>query len=141
MISEIEAEPGALLELICEAARRAEELGRQDLLVRCEALLGGELAICRHGMDTWRGLSAELETRHGDALEFHERAERGWAEFGNPYERAQAMLGEARCLSVLDRGDEAVAKLRQASEVFGSLGAEPALRDARASFPRGMSAG
>jgi tetratricopeptide (TPR) repeat protein len=141
LIAEVEADPGVLLELLCEAGRAAAQLGRRDLLNRCEGLLGGNLAFSRHGTETWKGLSSELEGRHAEALEAFGRAERGWADFGHPYERAQAMVGEARCLVVLGRGDEGNARLRQASKLFDSLGAAPALRDVRALLAQGRPPG
>jgi hypothetical protein len=92
----------------------------------------GDLAFCRHGRQTCRALSALTEGHLDEALEALVEAERGWAAFGNPYERAQALFGQARCLLGLGRDDEVEGPSRRAEVLFGSLQAEPALRQVRA---------
>ena len=52
-----------------------------------------------------------------------------WHDFGVPYEEAQALLGQGRCLVALDRGPEAAAPLAAAREIFARLGARPALEE------------
>jgi hypothetical protein len=47
-----------------------------------------------------------------------------------PYEEAQALLGEGRCLVALGRAPEAAPVLEQARAIFARLGAEPALHEA-----------
>jgi hypothetical protein len=44
-----------------------------------------------------------------------------------PWERAQALLGQGRCLLNLGQGLEATGPLRQAREIFASLEAKLAL--------------
>jgi len=46
-----------------------------------------------------------------------------------PYEEAQALLGQGRCLVELGRAEEAREPLTGASEIFDRLGARPALAE------------
>jgi tetratricopeptide (TPR) repeat protein len=125
--------------LLGDTAREAVALERHDLLLRCGPLCEGDLAINRHGRETWRGLSTESEGRHEEALKAFIRAESGWAGFGNPYERAHALLGQGRCLIALGRSAEAETPLLEARELFGSLGATPALEETDAFLERSMA--
>ena len=54
----------------------------------------------------------------------------GWSDFCMPYEEAQALLGQGRCLLALGRAAEAAAPLTSAREIFARLGAKPALAEA-----------
>jgi hypothetical protein len=62
---------------------------------------------------------------------YREAAER-WAEFGHVPERGQALLGLGRCLTATGGSAEAVTPLRDAREIFSSLGARPLLDEADA---------
>ncbi len=53
-----------------------------------------------------------------------------WKRFEVPWEQAQALLGQGRCLLALGQLDEAREPLRTAREIFTSLGARPARTDA-----------
>lgn len=129
LIDAMEAEPGTLLELVCEGARRAALLERPDMLAQFGAVLKGDLTIVRHSRDTLTALSAEVEGRHLEALSSFTRSERDWDRFGNPHERAQALLGEARCLRALGRPGKVALPLHRARELLVSLGAAPALKE------------
>ena len=82
-----------------------------------------------------RGLAsarAALLEHRGDvdeAAAAHAGAASLWREFGDPYEEAQALLGQGRCLMALGRAPEAAAPLAAAREVFARLGARPALKE------------
>ena len=52
-----------------------------------------------------------------------------WHDFGVPYEEAQALLGQGRCLLALERRVEALPSLEEARTIFTRLGAQPALRE------------
>ena len=52
-----------------------------------------------------------------------------WHGVGVPYEEAQALLGQGRCLVALGRAPEAAAPLAAAREIFARLGATPALAE------------
>lgn len=60
----------------------------------------------------------------GDAAE-------GWREFGNVPERAYALFGRGRCLAALGKPG-AEEPLREAKELFASMGYKPALWDTEA---------
>ncbi len=67
---------------------------------------------------------------HHAALASFEHAAMGWRELGVPYEEAQALLGQGRCLLALDRASEAEVRLTSARAIFARLGAKPALAEA-----------
>jgi hypothetical protein len=138
-IEGLESEGTPLLEFLCDIAREAIALGRTDLLARCDALSAGGVGSARHGRQTWQGLRAEVDERLDEALQCFLRAERGWAEFGNPYERAQALLGQGRCLLALERREEVAVPVREARKVFKSLGAKPALEEAGLLLERSLA--
>ena len=77
-------------------------------------------------------VDALLAESHGDAeaaaVAFVAAASR-WHEFGVPYEEAQALLGQGRCLVALDRVGKARKPLAAAREIFERLGAKPALSE------------
>ena len=52
-----------------------------------------------------------------------------WHEFGVPYEEAQALLGQGRCLVALGRASAAITPLSGAREIFARLGAKPAMEE------------
>jgi hypothetical protein len=88
---------------------------------------------------TSRAQLAEAAGEHADAARlYHEAAER-WHQFGNVPERAYALLGQGRCLSALN--DPAVeAPLREARELFASMGYKPALAETEAHLAEGEAA-
>ena len=53
----------------------------------------------------------------------------GRSAFGTPYEEAEALRGQGRCLTALGRAPEAVTPLGAAREIFARLGAKPALAE------------
>jgi hypothetical protein len=65
----------------------------------------------------------------------------GWQDFGVPYEEAQALLGQGRCLVALGRAPEAAAPLAAAREIFTRLGAKPALAETDAMLAQLGAAG
>ena len=66
-----------------------------------------------------------------EAAEFYREAAEGWRQFGNVPERAYALLGQGRCLAALGQAD-AEQPLREARELFASMGYEPALAETKA---------
>ncbi len=63
---------------------------------------------------------AEAEARLPDALALHEQAATRWESYGSVPGRADALLGQARCLVALDR--EADAPLTEARGLYATLG-------------------
>jgi len=66
--------------------------------------------------------------KHDEAALLYAEAADRWREFGNEPERAYALLGQGRCLTALGK-PEAVEPLREAHELFPSMGYEPALAE------------
>jgi len=78
---------------------------------------------------------AALAEARGDlatALAAYLEAAERWERFGVVPETAFALLGQGRCLLALDRPTEAALALRRAREIFGQLGAAPALAETEA---------
>ncbi len=82
-----------------------------------------------HVIATGRALLAESAGELERAAEEFADAAARWHDFGVPYEEAQALLGQGRCLMALDRGPRAAAPLAAAREIFARLGAKPALAE------------
>ena len=77
---------------------------------------------------------AQLAEAAGDRVEaasmYADAAER-WQKFGNVPERAYALLGQGRCLAALGKPG-AEEPLREAKELFASMGYRPALSETEA---------
>ena len=81
-----------------------------------------------HVLATSRAQLAEAAGDHANAARLYADAATQWQEFGNVPERAYALLGQGRCLRSL--GDpEADGPLREARELFESMGYTPALAE------------
>ncbi len=78
-------------------------------------------------------VQAQLAEAAGDraAAELYTEAAERWREFGNVPERAYALLGQGRCLAALGK-PEADERLREAKELFASMGYKPALAETEA---------
>jgi class 3 adenylate cyclase/tetratricopeptide (TPR) repeat protein len=111
-----------------EIVRTAHTLGQPELAARLvddvqpvAPLFQNALAACR----------AQLAEAAGDltvaAPLYVEAAER-WRSFGNVPERAYALLGQGRCLASSGEAD-AETRLREARELFASMGYEPAVAE------------
>jgi hypothetical protein len=79
---------------------------------------------------------AEAADQHAAEL-YAESAER-WRKFGNVPERAYALLGQGRCLTAVGKAGEA--PLREARELFASMGYKPALAETEALLRKGKAA-
>ena len=84
-----------------------------------------------HAVASARAQLAEAAGEHTDAADLYADAAERWRAFGNVPERAYALLGRGRCLAALGKL-EAEAPLRDARELFASLGYGPALSEAEA---------
>jgi len=80
---------------------------------------------------TGRALLAEAARRHADASRLYEDAAERWRAFGSVPERGYALLGQGRCLAALGK-PEAQEPLRQARELFATMGYKPALAETEA---------
>jgi class 3 adenylate cyclase len=81
-----------------------------------------------HALCAARAQLAEHAGDHADAATLYAEAAVRWQEFGNVPERAYALLGQGRCLVA---GGEPAAEgpLREARELFESMGYKPALAE------------
>jgi class 3 adenylate cyclase/tetratricopeptide (TPR) repeat protein len=125
-------------------------LGGIDLVYRLPSLLRSALAlddlplaqrlsggiepvapINEHALASARAQLTEAAGDRTAAADFHKEAAEGWREFGNVPELAYALLGQGRCLAALGRR-EADEPLREAKELFSSMGYKPALAETEA---------
>ena len=107
--------------------RMAAALGDLSLARRLAAKTVASRALDRHTLVLLLALEAEHESRLKQAAQHYAEAASRWRAFGAPYEEAQALLGQGRCLVALGRGDDASMPLRRGARVFKRLGAAPAL--------------
>ena len=130
---------GSIVDIVPAAVRTAIGLGGDGLAVRIvqhmDSLLPeSRLPLEQHVTTSLHALAEETCGEHGSAAADFAAASTGWRDFGMPYEEAHARLGQGRCLVALGRAQEAAAPLVAAREVFGSLGAKPALAATRAAI-------
>ena len=85
----------------------------------------------QHALCAAAAIVLEAEGDHEEALAGYGEAATRWDRFGVVPERARALLGQGRCLLVLGR-PEAKEPLREARELFSSMGYRPALGEAEA---------
>jgi tetratricopeptide (TPR) repeat protein len=87
--------------------------------------------LLEHVLATIRAQLAEAAHQPADAAPLYEGAAECWREFGSVPEHAYALLGQGRCLTAV--GDpEGKAPLREARELFASMGYRPALAETEA---------
>ena len=112
-----------------EAVRTALAAGDDGLAARLAGGVDSVLPMQRHVLATTQGLLAERRGEHETAAAGFADAAAGWHGFAVPYEEAQALLGQGRCLLALERAPEAAPVLAAAREIFARLGAGPALAE------------
>jgi class 3 adenylate cyclase/tetratricopeptide (TPR) repeat protein len=84
----------------------------------------------QHALITARALLAEHHGQQAQASALFADAAQRWERFEMPWEQAQALLGQGRCLLALGQPNEASQPLRTAREILVTLGAKPTLADA-----------
>jgi class 3 adenylate cyclase/tetratricopeptide (TPR) repeat protein len=95
--------------------------------------------LAGHALSASRAQLAEAAGEHAEAASRYSEAAERWREFGNVPERAYALLGQGRCLTALGK-PEAEAPLREARELFASMGYKPALLETDALLAQGEAA-
>ena len=111
--------------------RTALAIGAPELAARLVDGVEPTTPLADHALCACRAQLEEAAGEHAQAAAtFAEAAER-WREFGNVPERGYALLGQGRCLSVLGQ-PEAEQPLREARELFASMGYKPALAETEA---------
>ena len=111
------------------AVRVALRVGDASLAERFTAKVTPSVALYRHALASAQASIAEARGARRAAAAGFADAATGWHEFGVPYEEAQALLGQGRCLVALGRASDAAAPLSSARNVFARLGAGPALAE------------
>jgi class 3 adenylate cyclase/tetratricopeptide (TPR) repeat protein len=116
-------------ELFPWLSRVALDDDRPELVGRMMGSLKTAVPLCGHVLVNCRALLEEHGNDHEAAAAGFAGAAVRWHDFGMPYEEAQALLGQGRCLMALGRVPEAAAPLAAAREIFARLGARPALAE------------
>ena len=112
------------LPLAARLALRADDVSlTEKLAAHVEPLL----PLYRCALASSQALLAEARDEFEEASADFADASSRWHDLGVPYEEAQALLGQGRCLLVLHRAGEARKPLAAAREIFERLGAKPAL--------------
>jgi class 3 adenylate cyclase/tetratricopeptide (TPR) repeat protein len=144
LLSEVDAAPyiresPTYPAFLCEMVRTAIGAGDESLAAR---LVDGVEPIFTYHQHALRAAGAILEEARQASEEaaagYGEAAER-WSSFGVVPERGHALLGHGRCLLALKRADDAVGPLREAQEIFSSLGARPRLAEVNALLQKAAS--
>ncbi|MEE4276217.1 MAG: AAA family ATPase, partial [Thermoleophilia bacterium] len=122
-----------ILDQVPHAARIALRAGDVDLAAAVARAAESELPeskllLWQHAMTTAGALLAEADGQPEAAVGFAAAAS-GWRDFEMPYEEAQALLGQGRCLMALGRAPEAAPALAAARGIFARLKARPALEE------------
>ena len=87
--------------------------------------------IDKHALASARAQLVEAAGDLAAAAELYGEAVERWREFGNVPELAYALLGQGRCLAAVGK-PEAEEPLREARELFTSMGYRPALAETEA---------
>jgi class 3 adenylate cyclase/tetratricopeptide (TPR) repeat protein len=135
LLTELEQVPNVrdtldYLRSLPDLVRVAVAAGEPDLGARLAAGLEPVYQLDQHAAVTARALLAEQHGEHAEAADLFADAAARWERFEVPWEQAQALLGQGRCLLALGRPAEGEQPLSAARDIFASLGASPALADA-----------
>jgi len=111
--------------------RTALAAGDPELAKRLADGLKLRYPLDEHGLCAAGAQLAEHAGNLVEAASLYAEAAGRWHEFGNVPERAYALLGRGRCLRALGQ-TEATEPLREARELFASMGYAPALAETEA---------
>ena len=114
--------------LLPELVRTTLALGDAELAARLAARAELRTPLSEASFSACRAQIAEAAGRQAEAAELYTESARRWREFGNVPERAYALLGRGRCLVALSKPG-AEDPLREARDLFASMGYEPALAE------------
>ena len=105
-------------------------LALQDSALAARLLEGIEprTPLAEHTLCSTCAALTEAAGNPAEAAGLYAEAAERWAKLGDVPERAYALLGQGRCLQALDR-PEAEQPLREAKELFQSMGYRPALAE------------
>ena len=122
-----------------ELVRTAHSLGERELSARLVDGVEPVTPLFENALSACRAQTAEAAGEYAEAATLYAEAAERWVEFGSVPERAYALLGQGRCLTALG-GPDAEAPLREASQLFTSMGYRPALAETEALLARGEAA-
>lgn len=111
--------------------RTALAAGDPDLAQRLADGLEPRYPLREHALCAAHAQVAEHAGNHADAATLYAEAAARWQQFGNVPEHAYTLLGQGRCLVALE-DPAAEQPLRQAADLFGSMGYRPALAETNA---------
>jgi class 3 adenylate cyclase len=137
-VSDVGASP-SYAELLPELVRCALAASQPRVAARLTDGSEPHTPLQEHSFLVCRAQLAEAAGEQAEAAKlFADGADR-WRKFGNVPERAYALLGQGRCLAALGNPD-AEAPLREASNLFSSMGFRPALAETEALLAPGEAA-
>jgi tetratricopeptide (TPR) repeat protein len=111
--------------------RAALSIRDRELAERLIAKLEPRYPLNEHALCAGRAQISEHAGELENAVALYGEAASRWQQFGNVPERAYALLGQGRCLSALGKA-QAEEPLREARELFASMGYRPALAETEA---------
>ena len=109
--------------------RTALATGDAELAQRLADGIDARYPLNEHALCAARAQLAEHGGDHARAETLYAEAAARWQTFGNVPERGYALLGHGRCLLALD-DSHAEVPLRQAQELFSSMGYKPTVGEA-----------
>ncbi len=92
-----------------------------------------------HSVAAARAAFAERTGMTDEALALHEQAAERWADYGFVLGHASSLHGAGRCLLALGRRQEAASRLREARDIYESLGAKPLVAEVDETLARATS--
>jgi tetratricopeptide (TPR) repeat protein len=133
LLVELEETPGAretsyYSRQLGAMVRTALAAGDPELAARLLDGLRPVFPLREHALVAGRAQLAEAAGDHATAATLYTDAAGRWQQFGNVRERAYALLGRGRCLAALGT-PEAAEPLREARDLFASMGYAPALAE------------
>jgi class 3 adenylate cyclase len=144
LLSELEQVTGSqktpyYARLLPAMVRTALTAGDPTLAKRLADGLQPHYPLDEHAVCAARAQLAEAAGDRAEAATLYAGAAARWQEFGNVPERAHALLGHGRCLLALgDAGAEQ--PLREARDLFASMGYQPALAETEALLEQSAAA-
>jgi class 3 adenylate cyclase/tetratricopeptide (TPR) repeat protein len=144
LLAEIEATTGAhgstnYATSLTAMVRTALAIRDRELAERLVRGVEPRFPYAEHALVAANAALDEARRNVGVAVEGYADAADRWERFGVVPEHGFALLGQGRCLLALARPTEAADVLRQAREVFDSLGAAPALAETDALFQQAIA--
>jgi class 3 adenylate cyclase len=117
--------------LLPELVRTALVLGDPELATRLADGVEARTPLFEYALIASRAQLVEAAGQQSESATLYAQAAECWRRFGNVPGCAYALLGRGRCLAALGK-PEAGAALREARELFASMGYMPALEEAEA---------